>query len=139
MTEFIDAGGALGRAARMESESRRRSGWYVRYLWVYAAGQLVLVPTALLWRSLAGALVFTTANLLLVGGLSVYAARQHVVTRRFGVRHGTILALWAAAFGLAVAVGLSVFRDSVAYALIAAVWCALPPALGALRERRRTS
>ncbi|MFF0449708.1 hypothetical protein ACFYT4_25405 [Streptomyces sp. NPDC004609] len=84
MNGFADAGGALGHAADVESESVRRSGWYARYLWVYAAGQLALVPMALLWRGLAAALVLSLFNLTLVSGLSVYAARQRVVRRGFG-------------------------------------------------------
>ncbi|MGW4200818.1 hypothetical protein [Streptomyces sp. NPDC004726] len=139
MNDFADAGGALGRAADVENEARKRSDWYARYLWVFAAAQLVLVPMALLWRGLVAALIFTLANLLLVSALSVYAARQRVIRRGFGARHGKVMGSWVAAFALAVALSTTVFEGSVPFAVVATVWCALTPAVAAWRERRYTS
>lgn len=81
MEETAKAVGALGRAAGVERAARQRSGWYARYLWAFAAGQLVLVPIAVLWRGPVSAVVFSVANGLLVAGLSVYAARQRVMRR----------------------------------------------------------
>lgn len=138
MNDFVDAGGALGHAADVESEARRRSGWYARYLGVFAAGQLVLVPIALLWRGLLGALVFSLTNLVLIAGLSVYAARQRSVRRGFAARHGLVLGTWAVAFAVAIGWGISAFEGSVTYALVAAIWCAIPPAVAGWWERERS-
>lgn len=81
MEETAKAVGALGRAAGLEQAARQRSGWYARYLWAFAAGQLVLVPIAVLWRGPVSGVVFALTNALLVTGLSAYAARQRVVRR----------------------------------------------------------
>ncbi|GGZ38076.1 hypothetical protein GCM10010387_35160 [Streptomyces inusitatus] len=139
MTDFTDAGEALDRAAETEAETRRRADWYTRYLMVFAAGQLVLVPMALLWKGLLAALVFAVLNLLLMAGLSVYAARQRAVLRGFGARHGSVIGGWAAAFALAIALGTSAYEGSVGFAAVAAVWCALPPATAAWGGRRRAA
>ncbi|MCY0922959.1 MULTISPECIES: hypothetical protein [unclassified Streptomyces] len=123
-------------AKRMETAALLSSGWYARYLWVFAVGQLVLVPVSLLWHGAGQAVVFTLANTLLVGGLSVYAARQRVVRRGFGLKHGLVIGTWGAVFGAAVVLGTGVFRDDPAFTVVAAVACALPAAVGAMTERR---
>ncbi|WP_424886905.1 hypothetical protein [Streptomyces sp. XH2] len=130
---------ALGRAADAEKAARARSGWYARYLWVFAAGQLILVPIAVLWHGFASALVFGLANTFLVTGLSLYAARQRVVRRRFGVKHGVIVGSWAIVFVLTVTLGNAMFANSPAFAAAAASACALPLATGAWLEMRRSS
>ncbi|GLF95005.1 hypothetical protein [Streptomyces yaizuensis] len=127
---------ALRRAARVEAASVDSSGWYARYLWTFAAGQLVLVPMALLWQGLVAALTFAVLNIALVGGLSVYASRQRAIRRGFGLRHGGMLGNWAVFFAIAVALGTSSFEDSVPFAAVAALVCALPPATVAFREGR---
>ncbi|KOT59208.1 hypothetical protein ADK43_16920 [Streptomyces rimosus subsp. rimosus] len=129
----------MGRAAAVEKAARLRSGWYARYLWVYAAGQLVLVPTALLGHGPVAALLFTLVNGGLVTGLSVYAARQRIVRRGFGARHGVLIGAWAVLYTAAVFLGKSAFEDSRAFAVVAAAVCALPLAVGALLETRRSS
>ncbi|MFF4321911.1 hypothetical protein [Streptomyces sp. NPDC001568] len=139
MSDFVRAAGALDRAAGLEKAARARSGWYARYLWIFAIGQLVLVPVALLWHGLASALVFGSVNTAMVTGLSVYAARQRVVRRGFGLKHGLLIGSWAAVFGLVVALGTTVFRDDVAFTIAATLGCALPPALGAWSEGRGTA
>ncbi|MBW5485927.1 hypothetical protein [Streptomyces bambusae] len=127
---------ALGRASAAEKAARRGSGWYGRYLTAFAAGQLVLVPTALLWHGpLAGA-TFAVAQALLVGALSVYAARQRVVRRGSGVRHLVIVGVWGAVFALSVVLGTTVLTDSPGFAAAAALACAAPAAVGAWLERR---
>ncbi|MCY0942858.1 MULTISPECIES: hypothetical protein [Streptomyces] len=139
MSDSERAVGALGRAVGLEKAARARSGWYARYLWIFAAGQLVLVPVSLLWHGPASAVFFALANTLLVTGLSVYAARQRVVRRGFGLKHGLLIGSWATVFGLAVVLGTTVFTDDVAFAAAAALGCALPPALGAWSESRGTA
>ncbi|MFJ9645490.1 hypothetical protein ACWEPM_16030 [Streptomyces sp. NPDC004244] len=139
MRKLTGAGARLGRAADMERAVRARSGWYARYLWAFAAGQLVLVPVAVLWHGPVSAMVFGLANALLVTGLSVYAARQRVTPRGFGVRHGVLVGSWAAVFALTVTLGSTVFADSPAFAAVAAAGCALPLATGARLEQRRSS
>ncbi|MFE0043215.1 hypothetical protein [Streptomyces albireticuli] len=136
MSEGADAMGALGRAAAVERAALDRSGWYARYLWAFAASQLVLVPMALLWHGFASAMVYAAANTLLVTGLSAYAARQRVVRRGFGVKHGLVVGAWVIAFGLAVALGTTVLADSRPFAAVAALVCASPLAAGAWLETR---
>jgi acid phosphatase family membrane protein YuiD len=94
---------------------------------------------ALLWHGIAGALVFTLINAVLVTGLSVYAARQRVVRRGFVVKHGVMVGSWATVYALAIALGTTAFVDSPAFAAAAALGCALPLATGAWLEIRRTS
>ncbi|MEW2085808.1 hypothetical protein [Streptomyces sp. NPDC005283] len=140
MSEQTDAAAALKRANLAESATRRRgSGWYARYLVVFAAGQLLLVPMAVLWQGRSAALVFAVVNAVLVGGLSMYAARQRVIRRGFGARHGTLIGSWAVAYSLTVALSVSAFRGSAVFAVVGAVWCALPPAVGAWQETRRSA
>ncbi|MFJ3964339.1 hypothetical protein [Streptomyces sp. NPDC090036] len=134
--ETAKAVGALGRAAGAEKAARRRSGWYARYLWAYAAGQLVLVPVAVLWHGPVSGVVFAVTNALLVTGLSVYAARQRVVRRRFGVKHGVVMASWAVVFALTITVGVAAFGHGVPFAVAGALACALPLAVGAWTETR---
>ncbi|MER6255930.1 hypothetical protein ABT224_31725 [Streptomyces sp. NPDC001584] len=136
MQDAAKAVGALGRAAGQEQAARRRSGWYARYLWAFAAGQLVLVPIAVLWRGPVSAAVFAVTNALLVTGLSVYAARQRVVRRGFGVKHGVLVGSWAAVFALSITLGTAAFGHGVPFAAAAALACALPPAVGAWTETR---
>ncbi|MEN2417685.1 hypothetical protein AABB02_06225 [Streptomyces rimosus] len=139
MRDITDPVDALGRAAAVEKAARLRSGWYARYLWVYAAGQLVLVPTALLGHGPAAALLFTLVNGGLVTGLSVYAARQRIVRRGFGARHGVLIGAWAVLCTAAVFLGTSAFEDSRVFAAVAAAVCALPLTVGASLETRRSS
>ncbi|WP_030773909.1 MULTISPECIES: hypothetical protein [unclassified Streptomyces] len=136
MEETAKAVGALGRAADLERVARQRSGWYARYLWAFAAGQLVLVPMAVLWRGPVSAVVFGVTNALLVTGLSVYAARQRVMRRGFGVKHGVMMATWTTLFSLTITVGTEMFGDGVPFAAAAALACAMPPAVGAWTEMR---
>ncbi|MER7823646.1 MULTISPECIES: hypothetical protein [unclassified Streptomyces] len=136
MEETAKAVGALGRAVALERVARQRSGWYARYLWAFAAGQLVLVPMAVLWRGPVSGVVFGVTNALLVTGLSVYAARQRVIRRGFGVKHGVTIGSWAVVFALAITLGTSVFGHGVAFAAVAAVACAAAPAVGAWTETR---
>ncbi|WKD35171.1 hypothetical protein [Streptomyces xanthophaeus] len=136
MQESAKAVGALGRAAGLEQAARRRSGWYARYLWVFAAGQLVLVPIAVLWQGPVSGAVFAVTNGLLVTGLSVYAARQRVVRRGFGVKHGVLVGSWAVVFALSITLGTAAFGHGVPFAVAAALACALPLAVGAWTETR---
>ncbi|GAA2630610.1 MULTISPECIES: hypothetical protein [Streptomyces] len=136
MQETAKAVGALGRAAGLERAARQRSGWYARYLWAFAAGQLVLVPIAVLWHGPVSAVVFAVTNALLVTGLSVYAARQRVMRRGFGVKHGVMMGSWATVFALTITVGTAVFGHGVPFAAVGALACALAPAVGAWTEMR---
>ncbi|MFA7767283.1 hypothetical protein ACGFNX_17705 [Streptomyces sp. NPDC048723] len=136
MQESTKAVGALGRAAGLEQAARQRSGWYARYLWAFAAGQLVLVPIAVLWHGPLSGAVFAVTNALLVTGLSVYAARQRVVRRGFGVKHGVLVGSWAVVFALSITLGTAAFGHGVPFAAVAALACALPLAVGAWTETR---
>ncbi|MFB7258363.1 hypothetical protein [Streptomyces nojiriensis] len=136
MQDSAKAVGALGRAAGLERAARLRSGWYARYLWVFAAGQLVLVPMAVLWRGPVSAVVFGVTNALLVTGLSVYTVRQRVMRRGFGMKHGMMMASWTVVFALTITVGTAVFGHGAPFAAVGALACALPPAVGAWTEMR---
>ncbi|MER6449839.1 hypothetical protein DEJ51_08090 [Streptomyces venezuelae] len=136
MQDAAKAVGALGQAAGLERAARLRSGWYARYLWVFAAGQLVLVPMAVMWHGPVSAVTFAVTNALLVTGLSVYAMRQRVMRRGFGVKHGVMMATWTTAFSLSITVGTEAFGHGAAFAAAAALACALPPAVGAWTEMR---
>ncbi|MFB7264620.1 hypothetical protein ACFCXH_21075 [Streptomyces nojiriensis] len=136
MQDSAKAVGALGRAAGLERAARLRSGWYARYLWVFAAGQLVLVPMAVLWRGPVSAVVFGATNALLVTGLSVYTVRQRVMRRGFGMKHGMMMASWTVVFALTITVGTAVFGHGAPFAAVGALACALPPAVGAWTEMR---
>ncbi|WP_371614009.1 hypothetical protein [Streptomyces sp. NBC_00454] len=136
MPEQADAVASLKGIARIESAARGRSGWYAGYLWLFAVWQLVLVPTVLMWHGPTGTIVSTLANALVVMGLSLFATRQPVVPRGYGGRHLRVIGVWAVAYVLALVLGLTVFLDSIAFAAVAAVACALPAAAAAWREAR---
>ncbi|MFF5701357.1 hypothetical protein ACFY7H_02415 [Streptomyces sp. NPDC012794] len=136
MSERADAAAALKGMARIEATARGRSGWHTRYLWLFAAWQLVLVPAVLLWHGPRGTIVSTLANALVVVGLSVFAVRQPVVPRGYAGRHLRVIGAWAVTYALALALGLTAFVDSVAFAAAAALACALPAGFTAWREAR---
>ncbi|MFD0020537.1 hypothetical protein [Streptomyces sp. NPDC058382] len=136
MREQADATAALKGTARIEATARVRSRWYVGYLWLFAAWQLVLVPAVLLWHGAMGALVSTLANALVVMGLSLFAVRQPVTPRGYGRLHIKVIGAWAAAYVLALVLGSTVFVSSVAFAAVAALVCALPASAAAWREAR---
>ncbi|MEU8461592.1 hypothetical protein [Streptomyces sp. NPDC029003] len=136
MREQAAAAAALKGTARIEATARVRSRWYVRYLWLFAVWQLVLVPAVLLWHGPTGALVSALANALVVMGLSLFALRQPVTPRGYGGLHLKVIGAWAVAYVLALVLGLTVFVSSVAFAAVAALVCALPAAWAARREGR---
>ncbi|GGT42370.1 hypothetical protein [Streptomyces purpureus] len=137
MSEFADATEALGRSLRLEKAARRGSDWYLRYLAVFAAAQLVLVPAVLLghdtWVMPAALGLYVVA----VAGLSVYATRQRSVRRRFGVRHTVTVAVWGLLYAATLALGFTAFPDSAGFTAVAAVVCSVPLAVGAWLERRQ--
>ncbi|MFI5542399.1 hypothetical protein ACIA6E_01365 [Streptomyces sp. NPDC051815] len=136
MHEQAAAAASLKDLARIEGTVRGHSGWYVAYLWLFAAWQLALVPAVLLWHGPVGTLVSTAANALVVAGLSVFATRRPVVPRGHGSLHLRVIGAWAVAYILALVLGYAFFRDGVAFAAVAALVCALPPAAAALRGGR---
>ncbi|MEV4190988.1 hypothetical protein [Streptomyces toxytricini] len=136
MTNETDAITALKGIARIEAATQTGKGWYGRYLWLFAAWQLVLVPAVLLWRGPGALAVTMPANVLAVTALSVFAVRQPVVPRGMGRRHLTVIGTWAAAYCASLALGLTAFTASVPFAAAAAVACAAPAAVAALRESR---
>ncbi|MGW7456483.1 hypothetical protein [Streptomyces sp. NPDC054797] len=131
-----DAAASLKGIARIEGTARGRSSWYVGYLWLFAVWQLALVPAVVLWHGPTGTLVSTLSNALVVMGLSLFATRQPVVPRGYGGRHLRVIGAWAVAYVLTLVLGFTVFLDSVAFAAVAALACALPAAAAAWREVR---
>ncbi|MBD0708903.1 hypothetical protein BU197_10985 [Streptomyces sp. CBMA291] len=136
MQERTEAVAALSGIARIEATARGKSRWYVRYLWMFAAWQLVLVPTLLLWRGPAGVMAGTAANGVVVLGLSLFATRQPVTPRGYGGRHAKVFGAWGVAYAAALVLGLTLFTGSVVFAVVAALVCALPGAVAAVREAR---
>ncbi|MFJ3903706.1 hypothetical protein [Streptomyces sp. NPDC090025] len=136
MSEQAEAAASLKGSARIQATARARSRWYVGYLWMFAAWQLVLVPAVLLWRGATGALVSALANALVVVGLSLFATRQPVTPRGHGGLHLKVIGAWTAAYVLSLALGYQLFMGSVGFAAVAAVVCALPAAVAARREGR---
>ncbi|MFB8403886.1 hypothetical protein [Streptomyces sp. NPDC055912] len=136
MREQADAAAALKGVARIEATARGRSGWYVGYLWLFAVWQLALVPAVLLWHGPTGTAVSALVNALVVMGLSLLATRQPVVPHGYGGRHLRVIGAWAVTYVLTLALGFTVFADSVAFAPAAALACALPAAAAAWREAR---
>ncbi|MDK9497313.1 hypothetical protein QEZ40_001970 [Streptomyces katrae] len=136
MTGQTAAAAALKGIARIEAGARQRSRWLTGCLWAFAGWQLALVPTVLLWHGRTGTLVSTLANAVVVTGLSVFTMRQPAVPRGHGRRYLGAIGAWAAAYLLSLALGLTLFTDSTAFAATAALLCALPPAAAAWREVR---
>ncbi|MGW3627218.1 hypothetical protein [Streptomyces sp. NPDC000880] len=64
---------------------------------------------------------------------------QRVVRRGFGVKHGSVIGAWAVAYGVTIALSVSAFENSVAFVVAGALGCALPPAVGAWQETRRSA
>ncbi|MFJ8584336.1 hypothetical protein ACIRD2_06715 [Streptomyces sp. NPDC093595] len=139
MSARADAAASLKDTARIEATARGRSGWYAGYLWAFAGWQLVLVPMVVLWHGRTGVLVSTLVNALVVVGLSIVATRQPVVPRGYGGRHLKVIGAWTAAYLLTLTLALTAFPDSVVFAVVAALGCALPAASAAWREGRRTA
>lgn len=136
MLEQADAAASLKGIGRIEGTVRGRSGWYVGYLWLFAVWQLVLVPAVLLWHGRTGTLVSTLANAAVVMGLSLFATRQPVVPRGYAGRHLRVIGAWAVAYVVSLVLGYGFFPDSVAFAGVAALVCALPVAAVAYRMGR---
>ncbi|MBZ9598888.1 hypothetical protein K7B06_27920 [Streptomyces erythrochromogenes] len=101
---------------------------------MFAVWQLVLVPAVLLWRGPTGTLVGTLANALVVMGLSLFATRQPVVPHGYGRLHLKVIGAWTGAYLSTLALGLTLFADSVVFAAVAALACALPAVAAAWRE-----
>lgn len=136
MSEQAAAAAALKGIARIEAGARQRSRWLTGCLWAFAGWQLALVPTVLLWHGRTGMLVSTLANAVVVAALSAFAVRQPVTPRGHARRYLGAIGAWAAAYALSLALGLTAFTDSTAFAAAAALMCALPPAVAAWREGR---
>ncbi|MEU7064535.1 hypothetical protein [Streptomyces sp. NPDC046161] len=136
MLEQADAAASLKGIGRIEGTVRGRSGWYVGYLWLFAVWQLVLVPAVLLWHGRTGTLVSALANAVVVMGLSLFATRQPVVPRGYAGRHLRAIGAWAVAYVVSLVLGYGFFPDSVAFAGVAALVCALPAAAVAYRMGR---
>ncbi|WP_433548717.1 hypothetical protein ACQPZG_29460 [Streptomyces sp. CA-294286] len=137
MSEHANAVTALRRAEKLESASWRGSNWYVRFLLLYGAAQLVMAPALVLGQGLVGTASAVGVNTVVIAALSVYMARQRTLRRGFGVLHGAVVGSWGAAFGLTAGLGTTVFRGSPSFAVVATLACALPFAVAAWFEIRR--
>lgn len=135
MSEPMDAHAALAHAHALQERVRRRSRWYARYLWLFGAGSFV--TTLLLAFDTSVRVVSMGLWGVLVIGLSLYAARQPVARRGFGVRHGVIIGIWAAVYSTVVVIGVTTFDGDLRWWAPGAVAAALPALIGACLEGRR--
>ncbi|GHF34027.1 hypothetical protein GCM10010218_13970 [Streptomyces mashuensis] len=138
MGEPAEAVASLEGAVRMERAVRTRSQWYAMYLWLFAAWQLLLIPMLVLWRGHVPVAVSMAGNAVIVAALSLYAARQPVVPRRMTVRHLSAIGGWTLVYGLTLVLAfIGPFKEpGVLFTGVAAICCALPPALVALNVAR---
>ncbi|MFG2628109.1 hypothetical protein [Streptomyces sp. NPDC048473] len=138
MTEHIDASASLADAARVERGARAGSGRYTRYLWVFAAWQLILIPAVVLGHGNPASNPAIVANGLLVVGLSVFAQRQPAQRRGLTRKHVLLIDSWTVLYSVTVVLAVTAFKDSVVLAVLAALTCAIPLAVGAWPEMRRS-
>jgi hypothetical protein len=129
----------LAHAERMDEAMRRRGRWYARYLAVFAAGQFVIVPIALLGKGVGAAVLLAGIVALLVGALTVYAARQPMALRSSAATRRKVMTAWVVAYGITIALGVSAFQANVPFAFAGALIPAAPLALGVWHEMRQTA
>ena len=109
--EQTDADTQLTTARRLAATSSRTAArWYVGYLVVYGIASFALASVfAFVDDTRLAALVTIPFWLVIVVGLSVWAARQRAAVRGFGVTHGVVIGVWAAAWAATVGLGTTVF------------------------------
>ncbi|MFF2813493.1 hypothetical protein ACFVT2_41300 [Streptomyces sp. NPDC058000] len=139
MGEFAasDAAAALAQAEALGARVRKSTKWYVRYQVLYgcAAGLLVLLIG--LVKAPYGTVIGGVLWAAVVSGLSVYAARQRVARRGFGVRHGILIGTWGLLYAAVLVPGVMFFQGVAAWWVPGAVVVALPGLIGGYLEARQ--
>ncbi|MFE7302471.1 hypothetical protein [Streptomyces sp. NPDC057579] len=139
MGEFAagDAAAALAQAEALGSTVRKSTKWYVRYQVLYgcAAGLFVLLIG--LVKAPYGPVIGGVLWVAAISGLSVYAARQRVARRGFGVRHGILIGAWGVLYAAVLVPGDIFFRGAPAWWVPGAVVVALPGLIGGYLEARQ--
>ncbi|MEU4408716.1 hypothetical protein AB0F88_29725 [Streptosporangium sp. NPDC023963] len=128
---------ALARARELDALVRNRSRWYSRYLLLFGVATLVMVPALGFASGVLAVAVSTTIWMAFVAALIVYAARQPVNPRGYGVRHIVIMATWGVLYLGVLLCGVVWFFGEPAWWLPGAVLVSLPPFVGAYLEARR--
>lgn len=109
--EPTNARDELAKAEQLASTSSNTAArWYVRYLVIYGVASFVLAASfAVIPDSRLATLVTMPFWLVIVVGLSVWAARQRTAVRGFGWLHGTVIGVWAAVWAATIGLGTTVF------------------------------
>ncbi|WP_274914082.1 hypothetical protein [Streptomyces sp. WZ-12] len=132
-----DAAATLARAAQLGSTVRKGTRWYVRYQFVHGAAAGLAVLAIGLLRAPYGVAVGTGFLVVVVSWLSVYAARQPVARRGFGIRHGIMIGTWGLLYAAVLTLGVIFFPGVAAWWVPGAVVVALPGLIGGYLEARR--
>ncbi|MFF4606986.1 hypothetical protein ACFY12_30170 [Streptomyces sp. NPDC001339] len=132
-----DAAAALARAQELSSKVRDSSRWYVWYQVIYGCASGLLVLAIGLLDHPYGVAIGITCWCLVIGGLSVYAARQRVSRRGFGRWHGGLIGTWALLYNAVLIPGCIWFPGVAAWWVPGALVVALPGLIGAYLEARR--
>ena len=113
-----------------------RSRWYVAYLVIFGTAAGVLVPMIGLGDRLVRVIAIGLWGVVIVA-LWIFAARQPVNRRGFLGRHGRVIGLWAAAYGVVLSVGAGSYPGEAAWWIPGGIIVALPAFVAAYRETRR--
>ncbi|MFE6687200.1 hypothetical protein ACFVFQ_12050 [Streptomyces sp. NPDC057743] len=132
-----DAAAALARAAQLGSTVRKGTRWYVRYQFVFGGVTGLAVFAIGVLKAPYGVAVGTGLLVAVVSWLSVYAARQPVSRRGFGIRHGIMIGTWGLLYAAVLALGIIFFPGVAAWWVPGAVVVALPGLIGGYLEARR--
>ncbi|MGG2465936.1 hypothetical protein ACO0M4_40285 [Streptomyces sp. RGM 3693] len=139
MGEFAasDAAAALAQAEALGSRVRKSTKWYVRYqvLYGFAAGLLVLFIG--LVKAPYGVAIGSVLWVAAVSGLSIYAARQRVARRGFGVHRDILIVTWGLLYAAVLVPGMMFFQGVAAWWVPGAVVVALPGLIGGYLEARQ--
>jgi hypothetical protein len=130
-----EAASLLARADRLAAQVNRHSRWYASYLAIFGTAALVTVPLVGLGDRMVGAIAMAFWGAVMVA-LWFFAARQPVNRRGFARRHGRMIGLWAVAYAIVVAVGISSFPDDPGWWIPGGVIVSLPAFILACREIR---
>ncbi|MFD8330529.1 hypothetical protein ACF082_18460 [Streptomyces lydicus] len=132
-----DAAAALARAQELSSTVREGAKWYVRYQVIYGCAAAVVVLAIGLLGHPYGVAIGVGFWGVVVAGLSVYSARQHVARRGFGRWHAGMIFAWALLYAAVLVPGTIWFQGAVAWWLPGALVVALPGLIGGYMEARR--
>lgn len=126
-----DAETALADARSASTWLAAGRDWLRRYLLAFAAGSFVVVLLFGLGGR-TGIIVGLTLWILLISGMSWWGNNQRVVLRGHKRRSLWAFATWGVLYGVAILVGILVFRDEALFWVPAAALSSIPLVVGAL-------